>query len=104
MLDGRGWLVTPVTTVREHLFINCVILYAYYSIDITDGNRFAILLEFYVIILLVLVAQIYTKKIPAHGKLVLARKWCISPKKALNMIWFTTQYGTYTVLQPSLAG
>ena len=35
--------------------------------------------------------------------LVLAKKWCIPPEKALNMIWHTTQHGVYTVLHPSLS-
>ena len=52
-----------------------------------DDNNFAIVLESYVIISSLQVAQVNKKKASVLDHFDLATKWVISLEKALNMIW-----------------
>ena len=57
-----------------------------------DNNNYATVLDSYVII----------SSLQVLDHLVLAKRWGISPEKALNTIHCTTQHGVHTVLHPSL--
>ena len=95
-------VVIPNTPARGQLFINLVTLYAYDAADDAIDDKFATVLEGFIIIYSIQVAQTNTKKVAALDHLVLMKKWGISPKKALNIIICTTQHSVYTVLHPSL--
>ena len=101
MFDYRGRFVSPNTPARGQLFINSVISYAFDAADVMDDDNYATLLDSYVTTSSLQVAKVCTKKVPGLDHLVCAKRWGISPKKALNMIHQTTQHGTHTVLQCS---
>ena len=96
------WFVSFNTPARRQLFINSVTLYAYNATDVMDDDNCDTFLESFVIISSLQVAQVDTKKVLRLDNLVLAKKWGISPKKALNTICHTTQHSVYTVLFSSL--
>ena len=68
-----------------------------------DDENYATVLKSYDTTLSLWVAKVHTGKVPGLDHLVLAKSWGISPKKALNMIHWTTQHGIHTVLYPSLS-
>ena len=85
MLDHRGLLVIPTIAARGQLVINCFTSYAFNAADVMDNDNFATVLETYVTISFLQITQVNTEKVPSFDHLVLARKWCISPEKALNI-------------------
>ena len=78
MLDCRVWLVIPINLARGQSFINSVILYAYDAADAT-------VLEFFYHHITASCTHEF-QECTALNHSVLAKKWCISPMKALNMI------------------
>ena len=96
MFDYRGWFVSPNTPVRIQLFANSVTSYAYDAADVMDDNRY--------VTFVMQIAQVNTKKVSELDNLVLAKKWGISTKNAVNTICHTSQHGVGTVLHPSLYG
>ena len=101
--EQAPWFVSPNTPARGQLFINSFILYAYDTADDKDDDNYATVLDSYVTTISLWVAKVHTKKVPGLDHFVLAKKWGISPKKALNMIGQTTQHWIHTVLHPSLS-
>ena len=79
------------------LFINSVTLYACDSADVMDDDNFATVLGCFVSTSSLWVAQGNTKKVEGLDHLVLAKKWGISPKKALHMNPCSTQCGVCRV-------
>ena len=67
-----------------------------------DDDNYATVLKSFDSTLSFGVAQVNTKKVLVLDHFVLAKKWGILPKKALNIIHCTTQLGVHTVLHPSL--
>ena len=61
------------------------------------------MLKSFVNTLLLQVAKGHTKKVTGLDYLVLPKKLGILPKKALNTIHCTMEYGVHTVLHPSLS-
>ena len=76
-------------------------MYAHDVADFMDNNNFATELESFVNTSLLPLAQVNAKKVSGLDHLVLAKKWGISPKKALNTIHCSTQHGVHTVLHLS---
>ena len=70
--------------------------------DVMDDNNYATVLES-LNILSLQVSHVYTKQLSGIDHLVLAKKWGVSPKKALKMIHCTTEHGVFTVLHLSLS-
>ena len=103
MFDYRGWFVNSYTPPRVKLFISYVTSYAYDAANIMDNNNYDTVLEHFVITSSLWVAQVNTVKVTWLDNLVIAKKWGILPKKALNMIHGTTQHGIHTALHPSLS-
>ena len=99
MFNCRGWFVSPCTLASD----NYLSSYAYDAAYVMDDNNCATVLVRFVNALLLQVAQVNTKKVSGLDNLVLAKKWGISPKKALNTIHCTTQHGIHTVLHPPLS-
>ena len=60
MLDYRGWFVIPTTPTRRPLYLNFVTLYAHYAADVIDDDNLITMLESFIIILLLWVAQVNT--------------------------------------------
>ena len=83
--------------------MNSVTTYAYDAADVMDNDNYTTVLESLVSTLSLQVAQVHSEKVSGLDHLVTAKKWGISPKKALNMICHTTQCGVCTVLHPSLS-
>ena len=100
MLNNRVLFVSP--NARRQLLINSVTLYSYDAAVVMDDDNYATVLKTFVGILSLLIEKVNTEKVSGLHHLVLAKKWGISPKKALNMIHCTTQHGVCTVLHPSL--
>ena len=98
MFDYRGRFVSPNSPARGQLCINSVTLYAYDAADVMADDNYATVLDSYVTASSLQVDKLHTKKVPGLDHLVLA----ISPKKALNIIHWTTHHGVCTVLHPSL--
>ena len=71
--------------------------------DNMDNDNFATVMKHYVVISSVEVAQVHSMKVPALDHLVLAKKWWILSKKALNTIWHIMQHRIWTVRPPFLA-
>ena len=103
MFDYRGWFVNPNTPAKGQFFINSVALYAYDAADVIDDDNYATVLESFINTSSLQVAQVYTKKVSQLDHVVLAKKWGISPKKALNTIHHTTQHSLCMVLYLSLS-
>ena len=59
----RGWFVIPTTPASGQLFISSFTLYAYDAAKVMDNEYFVTVLESYVTILSLQVAQINTQKI-----------------------------------------
>ena len=72
------------------LFINSVTLFAYDVADIMDDYSYTTVLESFVSTSSMHVAWVNTKKVSGLNHLLLVKKWCILPKKALNRICCTT--------------
>ena len=102
MFDYRRCFVSLNTSEREQLFINSVTLYAYDAADVMDDNNYATVLDSYVTTSSLPVAKVRTEKVPGLDHSVLAKRWGISSKKAMNTICWTTQHGVHTVLHPML--
>ena len=83
MFYCMGCIVIPTMPAKQWFFINSVTSYAYDNADVMDNDNFTTMLESFVIILSLLVAQVNTNKIPVHYHLDLAKKWDISTKKCL---------------------
>ena len=103
MDDCRGWFICCNTPASGQLFINSVNLYDYDAADVMEHDNYATVLESLVNTLWLHIAQVDTEKVSWHDHLFIAKKWGISPKKALNMICHTTQCGVKTVMHPSLS-
>ena len=58
--------------------------------DVMDNDNFVTVLEGFIILSSLSVAQANTKKLPPLDYLVLAKKWDILTKNALNKIYCTT--------------
>ena len=86
MFNYRGCFVSPDTPARGQLFINCVTSYAYDAADVMDDDNCATVLDSYVTTSSLQVAKVHTKKAPGLNHLVIAKRWDISPKKALHTI------------------
>ena len=103
MCDYRGWFVSPSTPAWGQLFMNSVTLYAHDAADVMDNDNYATMLESFVSTLSLWATQVNTKKVLVLDHLFLAKKWIISPKKALIMIHHTTQHGIHIVLHLPLS-
>ena len=103
MFNYRGWFVSPSTSARGQLFINSVTLYVYDAANVMNDDNYATVLQSFVSTSSLQVVQINTKKVFGLNHLVLAKKWGISPKKALNITCHTTQHGVHTVLHPCIS-
>ena len=73
MLDFKGWHVIPKTPAKRKS-LKSVTLCAYYAADVMGNDSFATVLESYVTISSLHVAQVNTKKVPALEHLILAKK------------------------------
>ena len=76
-------------------------MYAYDAVDVMDDDNHATVLESFVSISSLQVAQVNTKKV--SGLNLLAKKWGVSPKRVLDTIQHTTQHAVCTVLHLSLS-
>ena len=90
MFDYKGRFVSPNTPARGQLFINSVTSYAYDAADIIDNVNYATVLESFVSTSSLPVAQVNTERVLRLDHLILAKKYGISPKKALNTMHHTT--------------
>ena len=81
MFNYRGWFVIPTTPWRRQFCINSVKLYAYDAADIMDDENFATLLEHFVLISWLQVAQENTEKVPVLDHFVLAKRRVFNPRK-----------------------
>ena len=90
MFDYRGLFIIHDTPARGQLFINSVTLYAYDATDVTNNDKYATVLESFVITSSLQIVQVNMEKISGLDPLVLAIKWGITSKKASNMICHTT--------------
>ena len=68
-----------------------------------DNDNFATVLESYVIILLLWVPQVYTKKMSALDKLFLNKVVVYLTQESLSMIWYAMLCGVHILLHSSLA-
>ena len=83
--------------------LNSATLYAHAATDAVDDDNYATVLEGFVIVSPLQIAQMDIEKVPVLDHLGLAKKWGISPKKAINIIPYTTQYGVHIILHQSLS-
>ena len=63
MFDYRGWFVSPNTPAKGQLFMNSVTSYAYDAPDATDDDSYATVLESFVNISSLQIAQVNIKEI-----------------------------------------
>ena len=63
MLKYRGWFVIPYTQARERFFINYFAFYVYNDANVIDDDNFAAVLESFVVILSLQVAQVNSEKV-----------------------------------------
>ena len=103
MLDYRGLFVTSLPLQQGDSYLSTVTIYDYDVADIMNDNNFSIVLVNFFILSSMQVVQVSNEKVPLLDHLVLAKKWNILPKKALNIIWCTTSHNVCTVLHPSLS-
>ena len=68
-----------------------------------DDDNFATVLESFVATSSLWVAKVHAKKVSGLDHLVFAKRWGISPKKALNTIHHTVQCEVHTVVHLSLS-
>ena len=73
------------------------------TLDVLDDNNFNTVLERFVILSSLQVAQVNTKKFPVLNQLVSVKKLGISHKNALNMIHHTAHHDVHVVLHPFLS-
>ena len=92
MFDYKEWFVSPNTPVRGQPFVNYITSYTYVNLDIMNNDNFATLLECFVNTSELWVAQVNINKVLGLNHFVLAKKWDISPKKALHTICHATQW------------
>ena len=97
MFDYQEWFVSPNTPANKQLSIISVTSYVYDPADVMDNDNYAAMLESFVNTLSLQVAQVNAEKISGLDHLVLAKKWGISLKKALNMIHLITQHDVCTM-------
>ena len=74
-------------------FIISVILNAYDAADVMDDDNYTTVLDSYVTTSSLQVTKVCTKKLPGLDQLVLAKRWGILSKKAMNTIHWTTSMG-----------
>ena len=89
-LNYRGWFIISNTPTRGQIFINPIILYVYDARDVIVYDNFSTVLENFVNISLLSVAQVNSEKLSVLDRLILAKKWGISPKKSFDTSLYHT--------------
>ena len=70
-----GMICLPTTSVKGQLFFSYISSYAFDIVDEMDDDNFATVLESYVTISSLQVAQFDTEKVQVLDHLVIAKKW-----------------------------
>ena len=93
MFNYMERFISPNNPARGQLFFNSVTLYAYDAADVIDDVNYDTVLDSYVTTSSLQGANLCTEKELGLDHLVLAIRWGILPKKALNTIrWLTACY------------